>query len=670
MANNGTTKNTETYKDSIQGRESGVQFFFKTINQKGSKLLFDKSYLLIQNSYKTLIKIFQGNISMNGGGDININAGHNIHMSSQDIQITSDGKFGLYNKKGKIDINGKHSDEESAKIKQYTELLEKINQAAHTAFDNTKSEKIRCTNCAQQHLVDDKSDSYAIILGSIKSVTDNFPYLKGPFAVIRWLITKVYVALLSVRSNLSLNMGKGCGPGCEAGMKDGMANKLKASEDAIKKEMEDLSEIMNKLTVDLNPNSTGAETFEHGKMIIVGDPAHSSKIVPYKKNGYHSFPMNLRVSDAIRSKLRVSTEGNCPKIAFLPPQQSPYGNLGITVANNFKVTAGVNGIDFLSTGEIAIKGGSVHINGSEGEVSLTSKNLTTIGGGNVLIAADNKSGDTGVCIDSKHTFVRGAFNVNGDTAMLGGLTIDGALSVNYLNCPSMAAPTTMNGPDDFTTHGAKWGYQGTALNSANFALKLTNYKSMPGLMMKPLGIVDIFMEVYNLAIMAIPIEVLNTGVFVGVSAGFGGGVCAGYIWNYPHTHSIPPFDHQHETDVPNGGYWKRADGAGQARAAGNPSPTPAPTSGTFGRPGNKSWGGGCGGGGLYSKVRNQNYGINSDDAFNGGNYVTTTVTRNTDGSIYPPPDLTYRVVKDIGGDAKIRPDGTVTTTPATTGINC
>jgi hypothetical protein len=96
----------------------------------------------------------------------------------------------------------------------------------------------------------------------------------------------------------------------------------------------------------------------------------------------------------------------------------------------------------------------------------------------------------------------------------------------------------------------------------------------------------------------------------------------------------------------------------------------APANTTFPRPGPSSWGGGCGGGGLYSKVRNQKYGINSDDAFDGGNFVTTTAKRNPDGSLTTPIDLTYRIVTDLGDGVTITPDGNVTTVPATTGVNC
>lgn len=237
----------------------------------------------------------------------------------------------------------------------------------------------------------------------------------------------------------------------------------------------------------------------------------------------------------------------------------------------------------------------------------------------------------------------------------------------------MAAPSTMNGPNDFVNHHANWLGTGLGLNAANLALKQLNYALQPSLLMTPVGITDVFMEAYNILAQAKTLEVIPTGIFKGVAvtAGFGGGagVCFGLVWNFKHNHTQAPGDHTHETPVPNGGFWRKASGAGQARVAGNPAPTPAPTNGTFPRPGPRSWGGGCGGGGLFSKVRNLKYNINSDDAFNGGNYVTTTVVRNPDGSINPSPDLTYRYVKDNGTNAKIDPN-TGTATYPLTGLNC
>jgi hypothetical protein len=668
---NETSTNAQKSTTAVQGPESGVQFVEnKSVDPNGSQLLTDRCFAAIQNSWKSLVKIFQGNVFIKGHGNVSINAGHDVHVTAQNKQETTYGSNNTYNRGGGNTVKGELSKEHSKQVDEYTQHLESIDKAKMDAMKATKAEKVVCANCNQVHLVDDKSDNWSIILDEVRKKIDGMPYLQGPFSVLRWLVQKVYVALHGTKSNIDLNMGKGCGPGCDAGLRDGLSLKFQAGEEAAKKEMERLSETMNKLTANMPSNSSGAEVHALGYAFVFGQPS-VPKNVPYQNHGdYHQLAMNLRVSDALRNKLRVTTEGNCKRIVYHPPESSPFGNLLINIQNNFKITSGNNGMDFISTGEIAIKGGSVHINGSQGEVSLTSGNLTTIGGANVLISADNKSGESGVHIDSKRTYIGGSFNVNGDSAMLGSLRVDGALSVDYINCPTMAAPSTINGNDNFVTHHSNWQYVAGGLNGANLALKLgTKFALQPWMLMLPTGILELFLEHYNIAMMSLPIEILPTGVFWGYSWGVGVGTCAGWIWNYPHNHTRTPEEHGHETPVPNGGYWRKSSGAGQANTAGNPAPTPIPTSGTYPKPGPRTWGGGCGGGGLYSKVRNQKYGINSDDAFNGGNYVTTTVVRNADGSIYPTPDLTYRYVKDNGSNATVDTN-TGTVSYPLTGINC
>lgn len=646
------TPNSQQNVNVVAGRDSGMAFVdSKVKDPNGSQTPEDRSFSIWQNAWKTLIKMFQGNITLSGSGNVSINAAHEVHTTAHNMQTTTSNGNASYTQGPSVHIKGTIDADERAKLQQYHAYLDQITQASQDAIANTPGEKVSCPNCAQKHLADDKSDNYNIIFDYVAGIIGGAPWLQGPFEILRWLVNHIYVPLLGVFSNLSLNMGKGCGPGCDGGTKEGLSQPLAAGQTAVQQKMEELAGPMNDLTASMKSNSGELLPYSHGLTMVVGDPQGSPKTLPYiKKNIHHSYPMNIRPSPALTNKLRVTTEGNCKTVIYQPPLQSPFGNLMMNVQNNVKITSGNAGMDFLSTGEIAIKGGSVHINGSQGEVSLTSSNVTTIGGGNVLISADPKNGDSGVCIDSKSTFVRGAFNVNGDSAMLGSLTLDGALNVNYINCPTMAAPTSKNGTDSFTTHGANWQYIGLALNELNFATKLLNMGLQLGEIELLFGITVIIMETYNSVFMAFPIEILPTGIFVGVSAGFGAGVCAGYVWNYPHNHTVPPDDHTHTACVPRGGYYKKTGGSGMARATGNPSPTPAPTNGTFLSPHHRGWGGGCGGGGLYSKVRNQTYGVQTpDNAFNGGNFVTATVTRNPDGSIYPPPDLTYRIVNDKGG---------------------
>jgi len=646
------TKNKEFQVHHTSGRYSGIQFVDdKQIDPNGSQTPKDRSFSIWQNSWKTFIKIFQTNIFASAGGNISLNAGEDFHVTGHNKQETTSGGSAFYNKGETTHNHGEMTDDEKAKMKEYHGYLDQITQKAQDAIKNTPGEKVDCPNCAQQHLLDDKSDQWVVILDYVRRVVDNFPYLTFPFAVLRTLIMKVYVPLLGQKSNIGLNGGKGCGPGCEAGTKEGMSLKMQAGEQAVKDEMTRLSDSMNKLTASLKNSSATAKVHKDSEIHIYGDPtAGPPKTKPYIEAGpHHSLPMNLRVSDTYRNKMRVTTEGNCKVVVYQPPLHSPFGNLMMQIQNNLKITTGNAGMDLMSTGEIQIKGGSLHMNASEGELSMTSKNLTTIGGANVLIAADNKSGDTGVCIDSKHTYVRGAFNVNGDTAMLGALSIDGPLSVPYINCPTMAAPSTLNGTSKFASHHANWEEFGTAINALCFEKDLiTKFLFQPSLLLTGSGLTEIIMEAYNLIMMALFIEILPTGIFIGGGVGLGVTACAGLVWNFTHNHTEAPGDHTHETAVPKGGSWKTLAGAGQQRVAGNPAPTPAPTSGTWPSPGPRSQGGGCGGGGLFQKVRNQKYGIDNEDAFNGGNFVTTTAVRNPDGSLYPPPDLTHRVVTDTG----------------------
>jgi hypothetical protein len=677
--NNGPNVNSSSH--GVFTETGGIKFVDRFIKDPNGSTPDDKSYTIWQNAYKTFTKMFKGNWIVNATEDVIINAGNEVHITCHNKQETTTGGSAHYNKGTKVQIHGEMSQKDNDLVTRHNQLLQQVDKKIKEDIEKAEPEMVRCSNCAQSRLVDDKSDNWTTILNAIQRVVNNIPFLRGPFSAIKWFISKIYAVIPSTKTNLGLNNGKGCGPGCEAGMRKGLANKFAAGEAAMKSEMDKISKEMDKLAVELSPMSDHADVKKDTYAIIVGDPKNIAKDVPYikHKNIYHQHPSNLRTS-SLPNALRSTTEGNANKVTYHPPVASTYGNFLISVANNFKINAGASGVDILSIGEIVIKGGSVHINGSQGEVSLTSSNVTTIGGGNVIISANNKSGDTGVFIDSKHTFVKGALNVSGDTALLGSLTLDGAIQTPALICPSMAAPTTQGSADSFSTNAAAWWPAAPVLKIANIGLKKLNYAFEPSKLMTPVGILDMATEMIAAARTAAPVDGL-TGQAFGwtlVPTLFGGIVpcpvfCSpftapllGGVFNFPHVHDSTVGSHRHEVDVPAGQYYKRLAGAGAQRSAGNPAPTMAPANTTFPRPGPASWGGGCGGGGLYSKVRNQKYGINSDDAFNGGNFVTTTAVRNPNGSLFPTPDLTYRVVNDIGNNSTIDNNGNVTLAPAVT----
>jgi len=672
------TKNKEFDVHHLSARYSGIQFVDdKQVDPNGSQTPKDRSFSYWGNSWRTFIKLFHGNIFYNAHGNLSLNAGEEVHITAHNKQETTSGGSAIFNKGETVINRGDMSDEQKANMKQFHDYQDQIMKAGMDKWHSTPGEQVQCQNCAQQHIVDDKSDAWTVIFGEIYDKLGKIPYYCLGFGAYEWIIKNVYCAIPGIKTNQGLNEGKGCGPGCKDGMREGMSTKMQASEKAVKEEMDRLQDKMNKLTMNLKNSSATAVPHVESALYVYGDPtAGPPKIKPYMiHKDHHSLPTNLRVSDTLRNKLRVTTEGNCKKIVYQPPTYSPYGNLMVQVQNNLKITAGNAGMDFMSTGEIAVKGGSVHINGSEGEVSLTSQNLTTIGGGTVLIAANNQSGDTGICMDSKHTYVRGSFNVNGDTAMLGGLTVDGPVSITHMNYPTMMVNTDLAADSKWASEGANWDVIGASLNATNFAkdLLLKYNPLLGGMLETESGLLSLGMETFNLIMMD---RIIDGPLPTGIAIGFAmlgpiplPVICApplGGVWNFTHNHTTAGHDHEHMFDAPLGNMYRTKAGAGNQRVAGNPAPTPAPATGNFPSPGPMAWHGGCGGGGLFKKVRNKNYGIDSDDAFNGGNFVTTTVKRNPDGSITPDPDLTYRKVMDCGTNKVVdKNTGEVTPVPPT-----
>jgi hypothetical protein len=668
-----TTENQETITHSINARYSGIQFVdSKQKDPNGSQTPKDKSFTIWQNSWGSFIRQQAGNIIGRALGNVSLDAGDEIHISGHKKQeVITDGAA-IFIKGTSVNNHGDNTDEQKALMQQYKDHMDAVSEASKKAIKSTPAEKTQCPNCAQQHLVDDKSDPWTVILRRVKDLIGNIPFYALPFKTIQWLIQNVYCALLGVKSNNSLAKNNSCGPGCVNGQKDGMSAKLQAGASAASTELAQRSDDLKRIEQLLGDTSVKVEPHVHGYMGVYGNPT-VPKHSPYiTMDSHHSIPTNLRVSDVLRNKLYVTTEGNPKQVVYQPPPHLPFGNLTFNVENKFSLTAGNAGADILSTGEVTIRAGSVHINGSQGEVSLTSGNLTTIGGKMVYISADDGSGDSGVCIDSKYTYARGAFNVNGDASFNGHVTIDGGLTCTHFTYPTMAVPTDLASTSKWASEGANWQFFGAALNMSNFAKDLVLKYGVGLLLETEAGLLSLAMEMFNIIMMDTVVEILPTGFAIGICP-VGPVFCVppvGGVWNWRHNHTLAGHDHDHEYDAPAGIMHTEHLGVGNHRVAGNPAPTPAPTATQYPRPGPKAWSGGCGGGGLFAKIRNQRYGINSEDAYNGTNTVQTTTKRNSDGSIYPFPISTW-TLNNLPSGGSIDPNtGYFTPAQTLSGVDC
>jgi hypothetical protein len=169
-------------------------------------------------------------------------------------------------------------------------------------------------------------------------------------------------------------------------------------------------------------------------------------LIPFK----FELPVPSTQLDATHAGLIYSTKGNCARMTYAEPPISAQGNWTIEVGQKMTTVVGLS-YDLIVNAKAYIKAAGVEIAATQGEAIFSSNNLTCVRGENVMIDAAG-----GIHIHSDSTFVAGAFNVSGDSAFKGHLTLDGAISCPYLIMPSMSQTSSFSGTSKFIDHQAYW----------------------------------------------------------------------------------------------------------------------------------------------------------------------------------------------------------------------
>lgn len=639
LDSNVTNRKIEQSTDGLFTEVGGVKIRRQVyVDENNSETPKNNSYVLIQDMWGSLVRFWRNHIVIRSAGGLSINVGGNKNESVKgDEQKAVAGNSIKYTKQNDKTIKGTQTNKE----KKAAEELEKINQKVQKARTDTAAnskKKTTCPVCNQKHLVDRGTDLVTSIFNTIEKYLGLvIPWKCFPFDLLNLLASVVIAPFLSLTRNISIR-GKGCGsPGCTNGeVEVPDLNKAdRAGAAVIKAEQTNIS----KFSKELKSGGSEATVYKTDVMVRVGLAKNQAE--PYKEVGSHTFPLKFVPAENKKDVLAYDSKGSAKRILFLPPQRT-QGSWMFDVANNFTINAGAPGIDLQTSGQLTADVGSLSLKAGSGEAYIGSNNVTTVKGKNVILDANDQSGDAGVLISSPHTMVQGSFNVRGDAAFKGHVTTDGALSVPHLIVPSMRTESTTNATSKFKTEGANWAGSAQALAASNLAKDLLLRYLFPGYMTTTAGWTALAAEIYDLLTTATIIEPSPTGTFVGVCAGIGGGVCTGVIFNFRHNHTRAGEDHSHTVTSPKASYWNTKAGWGSERAAGSPVPTPAAALGDSMSPGPKSKaGGGCGGGGLWIKQRNERYGIVGNDAFYGGNYVPINIERFPDGTINPLPQFSY-----------------------------
>ena len=432
----------------------------------------DNSYVLLQDKYAAMLRLARGNVMLKAASSMTIGA-------QQELQIESSGRYQLfvgynsneYRKGNSRFLYGRQDSKHIESLKNIHKVvlecqLKRLTEMSPDYEENVPAplqkdsgqngEEIDCPVCNTPLLADLYSVTGAV-LGFRGNVWDFAPTDFSKGAVLRQYNHMTYeqVSRTSIAARLKR---EGCGSrGCKEGKYFSYMNLLKNSDELGKDHAKKVAEAAGK---EEGCGGQGSDTsYGYSGDVTMRIGAFMSNLPSYAQTGYHVFPLKfelpLQLTDfdeliASRAGLILSSTGSARKVTYAEPPISGPGSLSIEVGQKFTTLVG-HTYDLIVNGRTYIKSGSIDICATEGEASLTSENVTTVRGHNILLDAYG-----GIHVKSDSTFINGAFNVSGDSAFKGHVTTDGAISCPYLIMPSMTQTSSWNGSGKRIDHFAQW----------------------------------------------------------------------------------------------------------------------------------------------------------------------------------------------------------------------
>jgi hypothetical protein len=656
----------------------------------GSFISEDRSHMILSDKFGSLIQFIGGKVVFKTASDLCMFTNQNMFMSvTGDVQSSIGGSKHDF-VEGDVTAQA-GNDKQRAAAEKLQGLTSQIDKEKLDTIKSTEGQEMDCPVCSQKHL----SERGSALVGKIfKTLRKFLPNMAYPLDVVQKIINFLVVPFLNASTtNLSLTGGKGCGsPGCKNGRVKSPATAIQEGNSKAADAYE--SRKLQIASAQTEMGKGGAKVVREGGDVVwqIGLAKNDAPTVTLKD----PVPTALYLQNAKTpgEYFALGAKGTTKQAIHSDPLINP-GSLLLDVANKFEVSAGSPGVDLKTSGKASFSGAVTNVVANQGELTLTSSNKTTLKGKNILIDAKDRSGDTGVKIESDNTFINGKLSVSGDLALKGSLMMDGGLYVTHLTCPSERIQTSPSGGAHYVHSNATWNdfspSKATKLDIFDKLFKKATrdvYNVLTSNILSFAEIQTLIEETYSSIMIELPLDntglptgigltgwypygteplmVIVPGVMSGTSAAVGY-VIPGQItpvFNFTHNHNSPGQNHSHDTTVPAFNGYTGSAAARAARPDPTHVPTPAPARGMGESPGHKTMGdiSSCGGGGgafagsggggsaSPSRVdtslgrRNQKYNINTNDAFNNQNYVDITpqtgnYSFNPDGSLNPPPDF-------------------------------
>jgi hypothetical protein len=150
--------------------------------------------------------------------------------------------------------------------------------------------------------------------------------------------------------------------------------------------------------------------------------------------------------------------------------------------------------------------------------------------------------------ESGQVAIQGTLATSGNIVATGGAHIEGDLSFISATCPKRLERTKMGAAADQVTGPAQWQFQALSTSLQDFIRKYTHQATdVSGVLLTVRGQQNLQADMMSIMKKAIPIELVQTGIVVGVTPG----LSIAPVFNYPHHHTMPDGIHTHAIDVPN-----------------------------------------------------------------------------------------------------------------------
>lgn len=228
---------------------------------------------------------------------------------------------------------------------------------------------------------------------------------------------------------------------------------------------------------------------------------------------------------------------------------SSVGNYTIKCANKLQLLTGAGGITMATKGPLTISAGITTISGPMVTIGSSSGPLTLEGD---VVSISGKT--VTITPTDKHLAVKGTISTTANM-IVGGHTHSEGISFTKASCVGRNETSSMDAanPDNSQTFPAVWGGVGvkgiisSILDIQLWAQSLPmDVKTSAFRMMSPNENINLSNRLGTLAKMIVPFEMTPTGYVMGVMPG----TAMLPIFNFPHTHGLPPMQHTHDVRVP------------------------------------------------------------------------------------------------------------------------